>query len=48
MLLLTPEPVGTLAAAGVPAFLNVMVFPLTLRLEPSVISEPKLALLATR
>ena len=35
MLLLTPEPVATCAAAGGAAFLNVMVLPLTFRVEPS-------------
>ena len=32
----------TLAANGVPPFLKVMVLPLTLRLEPSVISVPSM------
>src|SRR5215470_1208383 len=44
----TPEPAGTLAADGVPAFLNLIVLPSTLSIEPSVISVPKLAPLVVR
>jgi len=45
---LTPDPVGTFAAAGVPAFLKVIVLPLTVSVEPSWIREPRLAELVVR